>query len=406
MPSSALKIPFGLLDGMLVEPSDVANGRACGCLCPGCGRPLVAYNQGQVRTTQYFGHFPGEECGKGIESAIHLAAKQVLLREKRMRLPALTVDFEGIASPSHPPLRTRLVEQVTEAYYESVELEVEVEVSLPGNPPPAQSDLFAPGVEESLQRRLFRPDLVASHVAGGVVDWIEICVTHEVGAVKQRWLQDAGLRVVEVDLSRFLRAPVSLENIRRAAVEEAVNKTWIAHPRVPDEVSALLLELQRDEERRAREHFDREQVARAKSPRRWLSDGVAAEGPLSIPKREKPTEEQRLAELRLQLKLAASDPWPRHLDLDISANGGCLVAPRVWLSQLFLDSVHGRPEGRFLVADFASCVAARFGVQPPYGHRDLTRVLKRRVLPYWAACGFVELLEQDVVVLTGRAQPL
>ncbi|HEY8708111.1 MAG TPA: hypothetical protein VIM34_08945 [Burkholderiaceae bacterium] len=41
---TALKVPFGILEGVLVEPGVVANGKACGCLCPGCARPLIAYN--------------------------------------------------------------------------------------------------------------------------------------------------------------------------------------------------------------------------------------------------------------------------------------------------------------------------------------------------------------------------
>lgn len=35
-----------------MEPGVVANGKACGCFCPGCARPLIAYNQGKLRMTR------------------------------------------------------------------------------------------------------------------------------------------------------------------------------------------------------------------------------------------------------------------------------------------------------------------------------------------------------------------
>lgn len=214
------------------------------------------------------------------------------------------------------------------------------------------------------------------------------------------------MRVVEVDLSSLLHAPVSLDDVRRAVVEEVERKSWVAHPGVPGAAAALLAEHRRDAELQLRAQLSREQEARALALR---PPRTRPEGPVSsvvrsvLSQRDSPNEERRLFELRAKLNLPASAPWPRHLDLTIPANGGCLASPRVWLSQLFLDWVHGRSRGRFLVSDLTNSVATKFGVKSPYGRRDLARALERRVLPYWAACGFVEPQSGGVVVLTGKA---
>ena len=79
-------------------------------------------------------------------------------------------------------------------------------------------------------------------------------------------------------------------------------------------------------------------------------------------------------------------------------NGGSKVHPRVWLSSLYLDWVRDRAGARYLISDLQSSVAAKFGVMPRWGHRDLRRALEKRVLPYWAACGLVVVNGELVVV--------
>ena len=36
---SGFRVPFGLLDGRALAPAEVAKGKACGCVCPGCQPP-------------------------------------------------------------------------------------------------------------------------------------------------------------------------------------------------------------------------------------------------------------------------------------------------------------------------------------------------------------------------------
>lgn len=83
-------VPFGLREGRLYAPADVPSGLACACLCPGCGAALVAKKGNEKRW--HFSHLnvrPGESCA---ESAIHAAAKQILLEHGSLMAPEFAVD--------------------------------------------------------------------------------------------------------------------------------------------------------------------------------------------------------------------------------------------------------------------------------------------------------------------------
>ena len=81
-----LRVPFGLQGGRLYEPLQVPNGQACDCVCPGCHRPLIAR---QNAKTPHFAHAPGEDCAHALETAVHLAAKQIITDRRELRLPAV-----------------------------------------------------------------------------------------------------------------------------------------------------------------------------------------------------------------------------------------------------------------------------------------------------------------------------
>ena len=397
-PTQLLKVPFGLRDDELVEPGTVLNGKACQCVCPGCGRPLVAYNRGTVRTTPYFGHLPGEECAKGFESAVHLAAKRAVLDAKRIALPALLVDANGITSRQFQGARVRLVEEATAADYARVDAEVsfEIEVS-PLTSAPQQNGFAANSPRQSVKHRL-RPDLKGERE--NATDWLEIRVTHAVDRHKQWLLERAGLRVVEVDLSGLLRAGVTLHEVRRATLEDVGNKKWLAHPLAREVSVALSVELMREAQEAARIE-QRMREAAATPQRDWLHDGEEHPKLVVPPPAPPPTEQEMLAKLRIELGLATCAPWPRFLDLDLYGNGGSQVIPRIWLSRLYLDWVRGRPGARYFVSDLQRSAEKTFGVKPRWGARDLHRALEQRVLRYWAACGMVRVDGNLVVVTEG-----
>ena len=79
------RIPFGLKNGQMVAVAEVPRGLACGCVCPVCNRVLQA-NKGK-KNAHYFSHNPSEDavvCESGLETAIHMMAKQILFGEEEI----------------------------------------------------------------------------------------------------------------------------------------------------------------------------------------------------------------------------------------------------------------------------------------------------------------------------------
>jgi ssDNA-binding Zn-finger/Zn-ribbon topoisomerase 1 len=70
-----LKTPYGERDGRLVNVSTVEGGKACGCICPGCGSPLIAHKG--PKTVHHFAHESEATCNP--ETLLHILGKRLLL---------------------------------------------------------------------------------------------------------------------------------------------------------------------------------------------------------------------------------------------------------------------------------------------------------------------------------------
>jgi hypothetical protein len=75
-------------DGRLVDIKDVSSGLACECICPGCGRAMVA-KKGDVQTHHFAHHaqLDGRSCVSAGETALHKFAKQILDQRLEIVLP-------------------------------------------------------------------------------------------------------------------------------------------------------------------------------------------------------------------------------------------------------------------------------------------------------------------------------
>lgn len=80
-------IPFGERDGMLFRAVDVENGLACGCICPGCRKPLNAANGGQ-KVIPHFRHAHSEDCDNGYKDGVRRAAVALIAAQRCLTLPA------------------------------------------------------------------------------------------------------------------------------------------------------------------------------------------------------------------------------------------------------------------------------------------------------------------------------
>lgn len=162
---------FALRDGELVHVRDVANGKACGCICPACSDPLIARNKGAKRAA-HFSHASGADCASGHETALHLAGKEALLRLKRLALP----DYRQTVSIKAG---------------DGTLFSDEVNLSFPST--------TADQAWEEVWQEGFRPDVVFQ--VGAHQLFIEIKVSHAVDAEKLAKIRGKAIPAIELDLS-------------------------------------------------------------------------------------------------------------------------------------------------------------------------------------------------------------
>ena len=89
-------------NGEITNIFEARNGLKCACTCPACGGALIA-KQGKI-LEHHFAHAGGDECQHAVETALHLAAKNILAVRKELVLPAIKIPSRYTRSyMSSPP---------------------------------------------------------------------------------------------------------------------------------------------------------------------------------------------------------------------------------------------------------------------------------------------------------------
>lgn len=169
----------------LVSIKQVERGLKCDCFCFECGEPVVA-KKGE-KNEHHFAHSSNKEsCNINPESILHKFAKQVIVEEKRITLPALP----------NSQNKSSKVWQFTKVI-------------------PEQS--FGS----------FRPDLVACDEHD--LMFIEIAVTSFIDSDKFELIKNHSIQTIEIDLRELLTQDIELlsEEARAYILNEVNNKRWI-----------------------------------------------------------------------------------------------------------------------------------------------------------------------------------
>jgi len=90
-------LTIGIRNGELIEISEAENGIKCNCFCPNCGERLIAVSNIESKTyknSAHFRHESGVDCVGAYESALHLLAKDVLFKLKKLQLPDYHFDYD------------------------------------------------------------------------------------------------------------------------------------------------------------------------------------------------------------------------------------------------------------------------------------------------------------------------
>lgn len=183
-----IALPYGLgPNGKLVSVNAVTSGLACGCTCPGCGKPLVAKKGLVIR--HHFAHTSDQACVSGFESMLHLLAKDIIASDRAISVPKISVTVGA----TH-----RHVKDATVYALENVRLEQ-----------------WLDGI---------RPDIIADVGSHQLI--IEIAVTHKAEPEKIAKLTERGSPAIEIDLSEFHRREIS-ERALRDAIHQTAPRIWL-----------------------------------------------------------------------------------------------------------------------------------------------------------------------------------
>ncbi|MCR4716705.1 MAG: hypothetical protein K5656_05950 [Lachnospiraceae bacterium] len=168
---------YALHNGDMVSIEDVKNGLKCECLCPSCGSQLIA-RKGE-KNIWHFAHHGESDCNSGSESALHLMAKNILLENKEVFIPAIYYSDLGKVCK-----------------YTDVEL-------------------------ESHKYEGVIPDVLMTNKDSSTVLFVEIYVSHAVDDDKRKKLERLNIPTIEIDLRDMIED----------YTEESVAKTIITGDR-------------------------------------------------------------------------------------------------------------------------------------------------------------------------------
>ena len=326
--SRSLHIPFGLREGRLYEPSEVVRGLECGCTCPGCGAPLVARHSPLGKVVSHFAHHAGADCASGFESAVHLAAKQLIADWHEVYLPVVRAHVSGVG--------------VSGATFSGHKL----------LSPAGLTTLSSVRVEEP--RGSIRPDLLVALKGQEVL--VEIAVTHFVDDVKLARIRLLGLPAVEIDVSGLRE--MNFEALKNALFTEAQKSEWLWHPEREQEVARLQAlmdaDLARDREAWVKaEAFLRQEEAAAKAARQLKEklERIDAQKEREVGWKKKTEVQRRAADFRdasdseklskvLEYLGADEAQLREFLPVHVAPRGAIAAAPLVWQAAVFSGLIH------------------------------------------------------------------
>ncbi len=149
------------------------------------------------------------------ETLLHLKAKEILEREKRIRLPDLAIELDAVTDDGDVLSR---------------------QFSVPGR------IVTLEGVALEKQLGRIRPDVLATTIAAP--EWpadrilVEITVTNTISDERIARIRAQNIPAIEIDISR-MGGVVTEAEFARLVVEEHAGKRWLHHPRLVDETGKL-----------------------------------------------------------------------------------------------------------------------------------------------------------------------
>jgi hypothetical protein len=210
MRDSILK--YGIRNGIEFHISEVESGLICNCTCPACGERLIAKKGENI--TPHFAHESKQQCEHAYETSLHYDAKRIIEEEKRIILPSRKALFD--------------TSNLNGFYFLGFDLKNFGKIDS------RQYKVDNVILEKKLHNII--PDIECT-INGGIM-LIEIAVTSKVQSEKQKKIQEIGLPVIEIDLSKLNRT-IEKEELAFYVLDNIKNKTWFEN-KEDDELIEIL----------------------------------------------------------------------------------------------------------------------------------------------------------------------
>lgn len=199
MAKKSLKLPCALKNGKVITIEKAKSGEK-GYTCPGCNDDVIVRKGAKRRA--HFAHKSGAICETGYQTAIHLLAKDIILREQRFRIPDLSGKY------------------ARDGYHTVLVSNRKVVLSLP-----LAKTLDLSDATITTEKRLFDkiPDIVISYEKIDLV--VEIFVTHKVTDEKIAVFQKQKTSIIEIDLSK--QRMLSEDELKFLLCDSTEHKSWL-----------------------------------------------------------------------------------------------------------------------------------------------------------------------------------
>lgn len=192
---------YGKRDGRFVHVTDLAPGEhrglQCGCLCPECGRPLVAH-MGEQKAWHFQHHADDVSCNPQPMTLLHAFVRDELANRRRLVVPAVNRHMD--VQVDDKPYNTLV--SVAEQVFDIDQAEAE-----------ARGEGVQPDVLYTLQN--------------GVMLALEVRYTHAVDATKQILLRRGYSVAVEFDVSDLPAAGITREQLEEV-LSQGHRWRWLA----------------------------------------------------------------------------------------------------------------------------------------------------------------------------------
>lgn len=185
----ALNLIYALKNNELKHISEVESGKACNCVCPGCGSVLIAKKGKKV--IHHFAHYNGDLCKYGYETSLHMAAKRIISEAKKFTVPPIYDKF---------PISDKVIKRTN-----SIEISV-----------------------DSVELEKYMGDIIPDIIiySGNKKIMVEIFVSHAIDEEKEKKIKEHNISTIEIDLSNK-KDIISEEELREILLNNSDLKRWV-----------------------------------------------------------------------------------------------------------------------------------------------------------------------------------